>query len=206
MAKRYIMPGQSLQFTGTLRDIHGLVRDVTNVAVWTSSDTNVATIESFGDPKPGLAHAVGTGSLLETVGRWQNLENPSKAETFAAADEYTLNYDVGMAAFPYWFEFQNTMDPNSQIVGITFIPLPDSDPGNIVSPSRMQEHPLTIQEDWSSYPASIISVAMADDPIYTIDTFDTLGAFTLRFHNAAGEQYTMHSRFYLYGRNRPGQS
>ncbi|HVN21205.1 MAG TPA: Ig-like domain-containing protein [Dongiaceae bacterium] len=54
--------GQTQQLTATASFSDGSQLDVTQFAVWASSDTTMATVQSSGQASPGLAQGVGSGS------------------------------------------------------------------------------------------------------------------------------------------------
>ena len=79
--------GQQTQFfvLGT-QGSSGLQFDVSNKAVWTSSNTAVATIGTAGNGTPGLATSVGSGTTTITV----TYTNPDSSKIVATA-AYTAN-------------------------------------------------------------------------------------------------------------------
>lgn len=73
-ASASIQLGQTQQFTATDENANNITGGVTT---WASSNTAVATIQSTGDPSPGLATAVGPGITYITAEREGVVSDPA---------------------------------------------------------------------------------------------------------------------------------
>jgi hypothetical protein len=103
--------GTQVQYEATIYNLMGSAepRVVTTSSRWDSSQTRYATIETLGDPNPGLATTIseGGGGTFDVVGLMEGTPDTTYTSGAAlpAADTYILEFDAARGIFPYWFKF-----------------------------------------------------------------------------------------------------
>jgi hypothetical protein len=132
-----LQPGESLQFTATLRNINGTSENVTQTAIWESSDQSVATVQSAWISTTGglvnipsaisglVTAATISGSSVELVGTWYDYgSGPEEESVLDVSEEYNIVTEDDGIVPRYFFEFP-LWESGDPVLTLEMVPTPD---------------------------------------------------------------------------------
>lgn len=201
-----INAGSSLQMTATLRSLDGSGRDATKTSFWTSSDTDVATVQTLGDTNPGRVSVPGQATSTEDVGVYTLDGAPyiKGAEIEPSApNDYHLYFDVGVNRLPYWIAFPTVA--LQTVSNAWLIPHPGVD---VQVAQHIGFSDVDVVTDMSDQPITMLWEVSGSSNVLYIESLglyiwyggpNTIGPFSIRVcDELINEQYTMSASFYIH--------